>query len=536
MRIGFICRLLALILLASLAIGAGAEDAKVPYQVSVDNNGFAGIYESPKSVSVVLKLKNNEQRDVRAVSDWELRTLPSGKAVTKGQSTLTAAPGTTAQAALPFPAKAPYGLYEFRVTSTVEGSKVETEPARVAIMRLPPKNREMDNLGFNIHVVYDEPSLLLRRLGVRWARIDFNWDFTTSRDGIPWDYFDKQVRIGEKHGLKMLPNFCYVPKWARKPDGLFDPKDHADYVTKLLTRYKGKFPAFCVWNEPDDSFSKIWPDDLKAIRAAVDATDPNCKITGLAQAANPGNPGGYFNLLLPPASIGRYLDAYDWHNYPAPRNRRPEESSKVDSVEELETYVPKIRSLVAGKEVWISEHGFTTCDPRYDDATIGPFAVTERQQGDYLVRQLMLEYAYGIDRVFIYQLGADGTGGDSESQFGITRSRSNGLSAKVAYVQIGNMVREITGATPAGVEKRAPDYRVVRFRRGPTDVVAAWKIRRDGQLTFRMKSGYLSDPYGNRTMKSGTVTIDVSESPVFLVGNKVEFLARSSVFFESLRR
>jgi hypothetical protein len=523
--------IVVVLLMSMPAIGAQTQQSnvKAPYEITVENSRFAGIYESPKTVSVVLKLKNNEQRNLRAVSDWELCRLPSGETVAKGQLILTAAPGGTAQAALPFSVKAGYGLFEFRVTSVVEGARVKPEPARVSVMRIPPKDREMDNLGFNIHAVDEWKSLLLRRLGVRWARVDFSWDFAASPDNIPWGRFDIQVQVGEKYGMKLFPHTCCLPKWAVKPNGLFDPKEHADYIAKLLTRYKGKFPAIGVWNEPPVSFDNIWPDDLKEVRKTANAADPNCKIIGPGFATNPQ---GCLNYLLPPLSIGKYIDGVDFHNYPAPRNRRPEESSKYDNcVEDLEKLVPKMRALVAGREVWISEHGFCTCDMEhnYEIAVISPLSLTEKQQGDYLVRQLMLEYAYGIDRVFIYQLGPDGTAGDWESQLGITRGRSNGLSAKIAYVQIGNMIQEIAGATPVSVVKPAPDYRVVRFRRGSTEVVAVWKIRGSGKLTFRINSGYVSDPFGNRTPRNETAAFAISESPIFFVGKKVEFMGSKDV-------
>jgi hypothetical protein len=515
---------LGVLLLSMPLLSQAQNDVKAPYEITIENSRFAGIYDSPDAVLVSLKMKNNRRPEPRTALKWELHRLPSGEILTKDEVILASTPGESAWTLLPFPKKAGYGLYEYTACST--DGKIKAESARVSIMREPPRDREMDNLGFNIHVVSEGSAMTLRRLGVRWARIDFNWSFTTSREGIPWDFFDKQVSIGELYGLKLLPNLCYVPKWAEKPDKFFDPKDHADYVSKILTRYKGKLPAFQIWNEPPESMNKIWLDDAKAIFKAARAADPKCKIAGFAFAANPGEPGGFFTLLTPPISVGRYLDIFDWNNYPAPRNRRPEETSKVSSVEYLKTSVPEIRSLVAGHEVWITEHGFSMCDleHNYEIPVIGPLSVTEKQQGDYLVRQLMLEYAYGIDRVFIYQLGPDGTAGDWEAQLGITRGRSNGLSAKIAYVQIGNMVQEIAGAIPAGVEKPAPDYRVVRFRRGSTEVVAVWKIRGSGKLTFRINSGYVSDPFGNRTPRNETAAFAISESPVFLVGKKVDLV------------
>ncbi len=510
---------LGIVLFSIPVLGQTPNAVKSPYEMTLENSGYMGIYESPDAVKVSLKIKNNQQVKSPAALKWELHRLPSNEIVTRGE----VIPGNAAML-LPFPKNLGYGLYEYTASSA--DGKFAAEPARVALMRKPPADREMDNLGFNIHVVHEDSAKSLRRLGVRWARIDFNWNFTTSRDGIPWDYFDKQVSMAEKYGLKLLPNLCYIPKWAEKPGGLFDPKDHADYVSKILTRYKGKLPAVHTWNEPPESMNKVWRDDFKAVQSAARAVDPKCKVVGPAFAANPGEPGGFFELLKPPTSVGEYLDVFAWNNYPAPRNRRPEEWSKVSSVEYLETSVPEIRSLVAGREIWITEHGYTTCDLAHTNEipVIGPLSVTETQQADYLVRQLILEYAYGIDRVFLYQLGPDGTAGDMESQFGITRGRSNGLSAKVAYVQIGNMVQELAGATVAGVKKPAPDYRVVRFRRGSTDVVAAWKTKGSGKLTFRINSGYVSDPFGNRTPKNGMHTFTISESPIFLTGKKVSIV------------
>ncbi|MBN1553739.1 MAG: hypothetical protein JXA11_03270 [Phycisphaerae bacterium] len=524
MRTHTIKILLALLLTVSAVTAQAQKNVpKAPFDIVLENSRFLGVYDSPQAVQVALRVRNNQPMESTMPVRWELRRLPSGEVLDKGQITLTSPSGETSWTVLPFPKGAGYGLYEY--TARSPDGKIHTESARAAVMRQPPGDREMDNLGFNIHVVGTGNALALRRLGVRWARIDFNWNFTTSRDGIPWGFFDKQVDIGDFYGLKLLPNLCYIPKWAEKPDGLFDPKDHADYVSKILTRYKGRLPAFDIWNEPPESMNKIWADDCKAVYEAARAADPNCKVTGLSVAANPGNPGGFFELLLPPASIGKYLDVFVWNNYPCPRNRRPEDTDKVGSVEELETWLPKIRDLTAGREVWSTEHGYSTCSEKTTDpkSPISPFIVTEKQQGDYIVRQLLLEFAYGLDRVFLYQLGADGDNfDDPEAQWGVTRNRDNGTSAKVAYVQIGNLVRELAGAKPVGVEKPAPDYRVARFRRGDVDVVAAWKIRDSGKLTFRVEKGYVSDPFGNRTPADGTVTLDISESPVFLVSRHVE--------------
>jgi hypothetical protein len=134
---------------------------------------------------------------------------------------------------------------------------------------------------------------------------------------------------------------------------------------------------------------------------------------------------------------------------------------------------------------------------------------------------VLLELAYGLDRVFLYQLGPDGTGRGVEDQWGITRERPEGYSAKVAYVQLANMVWEIAGARPQVVEIPDPNLRVVRFRRGGTDVVAVWALRGTAPVRFRLREGYVSDPFGNRTPAADIVSLQATESPVFVVGQGV---------------
>ncbi len=507
------------------------------------DDAFAGIHASPLTVAVRLHAKARVDRALSVKAPWVLRRLPDGKTLGQGCVRLRAPSRGEAVARLPFPKRAGYGLFEYIVRTAAVGGPATDLECRVTVMRDPPADREMDSLGLNIHVANNDTARLLRRMGVRWARVDWNWgDREPSRGNIAWDFLGGMVDVAERHGLKLFPVLTYVPPWARQPDGAFLPEDHASYVGRVLSRYRGKITAFNVWNEPEGdsptSATKnpaLWVADLKAVRQAALTADPNCKIVGIALSGNTGDPGSWnLPLLEPPHSIGQYLDAYDWHSYPAPRNRRPEGTERASSVDSLKEWTPRVRALVAGREVWITEHGYTTCDPR-DPRVVelvrswpagAPFDVTEKQQGDYLVRQVLLELAHGIDRVFLYQLGPDGPGGSTEDQFGITRARPGGrstpdLSCKVAYLQLAAMVQEIAGTQAVRVELPAPAVRVARFRRGDTDVVAVWTVEGAADLRFRMRSGYLSDPYGNRTTQRGSFAVRATESPIFLVGSDI---------------
>jgi len=516
-----------------------------PFVVMLQNDTYAGVYESPKEVNVSLKVINYEAHKLPVTATWQLRRLPDGKKLLQGEVSLDVASKGSAQARLPFPDDAGYGLYEYLLCTSANDHKIESE-ARAAIMRAPPQDRRMDNLGFNIHVAQDNYARLLCRLGLRWVRVDWHWYLCEpTRGEVLWWYLDGQVKVAEKYGLKLFPIFGAgsAPAWAQLKDDTFNPQEHADYVRRVLERYQGKIPAFNVWNEPDPSvikYPELWLADAKAIHKAARSVDPDIKIVGLGMCANVGDPGHWhYPPLNPPISLGRYLDVYDWHPYPAPRNRRPEETNNVcDGVDNLKNAVPKIRALVAGKELWVSEFGYSICEPLDSTAVnihgvlltveaakspMYPFDVTEKQQGDYLVRQVMLEFGYGIDKIFLYQIGPDGPIGGFEGGLGITRRRPNGLSAKLAYVQIANMVQELAGATPVGVEIPSSNIRVVCFRRGSMDVVAAWTVRKTAKLNFQVTDGYESDPFGNRNTRQGAITVKLTESPIFLVGKNVEY-------------
>ncbi|MHB1455312.1 MAG: carbohydrate binding domain-containing protein [Armatimonadota bacterium] len=510
------------------------------FHASVDNKSYAGIYKSPKEVAVTLGVNNFMDIPLTVISNWQLRRLPGNDVVSSGTSVLKIAADGASKVTLPFPRKATYGLYEYMVTTSAKNYIVKSE-ARIAIMRDPPISREMDNLGINIHVAGDDTARLMRRIGLRWARIDWHMQLCApSKDQVIWDFIDRQVAVADKYGLKLFPIFGAgdPPAWMRLDDGTFNVQYHADYIGSILRRYRGKIPAFNVYNEPESgaitAFKNpgLWEADLKAVRKAARAADPDAMIVGIGLSGNTGDPGDWwFNPLMRSSiALGQYLDACDWHNYPAPRNRRPEETNAICSgVDGLRESVPKARAFVSGKELWITEHGFSVCNPHNpsvaamnkSDNPMAPFEVTEKQQGDYLVRQVILELAYGIDRVFLYQLGPDGTDDSYEGQFGITRNRPNGLSAKLAYVQIANMIQELAGAVPVKVYIPSPNVRIARFHRGSTDVVAAWTVRGSAKLSFQIDDGFQGDPFGNRSPIQGAVTVKITESPIFLVGKNI---------------
>jgi len=198
-------------------------------------------------------------------------------------------------------------------------------------------------------------------------------------------------------------------------------------------------------------------------------------------------------------------------------------------VDQLAVSVPKVRENAAGQEVWITEYGFSTCDPANPQViewskalpVMAPVPVTEKQQGDYLTRQTLVTLADGVDRAFIYQLGPDGEGGEVEDQWGVTRVRANGISPKVAYVQLGTLVRELAGAKPIRMTSPTPNTRIAWFSTAKGKVAAVWVVKGHEKLSFRVRIGQIIDPFGNRRIANPRVILDLTESPVYIAGADV---------------
>lgn len=148
--------------------------------------------------------------------------------------------------------------------------------------------------------------------GFHWLRQEFTWedieihgksDFEDRRHTpyhSAWDKYDHIVALAEQYDMELIVRISNPPAWTRALTdtvGTYAPPDHvqdfADFVSAVVTRYRGRIHYYQLWNEPNiypewgvypinpEAYTEL----LKAGATAARAADPNAIIIAGALAA-----------------------------------------------------------------------------------------------------------------------------------------------------------------------------------------------------------------------------------------------------------
>jgi hypothetical protein len=143
----------------------------------------------------------------------------------------------------------------------------------------------------------------MAQLGVRSARLDFNWfDFEPQQGQWNWGYLDQVMMNARANGLSIYATVAYTPQWASSvptctPQGATEtakcenkrPANVANWtnaVTQVVTRYRGQVECWGIWNEPnlrtffDGNQDQFVNEIFLPAAAAIRAADPTGKICG----------------------------------------------------------------------------------------------------------------------------------------------------------------------------------------------------------------------------------------------------------------
>ncbi len=259
---------------------------------------------------------------------------------------------------------------------------------------------------------------LVRDAGFSWIRQEFPWrDIEISAKGDYWDHkwnqsawdkYDRIVTLAGEYGLNVIARLDAPPDWSRQDNRIFyrppdNYADFGDYVSAVVSRYRGKVRYYQIWNEPnifpewgyqDVKASEYTPLLQIAYRRAKEA-DPSCVIIAAALAPTiahePMNRSDV--LFLQEMYDAGARDSFDILSTMAyglisgPDDRRADPWRDVNFSRPMLLRQVMVRNGDAQKPIWISELGWNTLPagfpepPRYG-------RVTDDQQARYTLRGL----------------------------------------------------------------------------------------------------------------------------------------------------
>jgi hypothetical protein len=318
--------------------------------------------------------------------------------------------------------------------------------------------------------------------GVTWPYVE------PSRGSYDWSRLDAYVSAASSHGASMFYANEGVPPWAaanqstcssaayygaRKCSGtVANIQDWRNFVTALVTRYKGRIQAYELWNEPQQSFSGTEAQLATLTNTAHDiirSLDPAATILS-PSAVSYGQQylDDYFA-----AGGTRAIDAVAMHAYPNPSN---------DVAEAINASMPVlIRNVMkkyglSAKPLWdtesswgyVSKGGLTNSDLRTA----------------FIARSYILHWSVGITRLYWYSWDSTDIGELWSPQSGVSQ-------AGIAYEQVFNWLNGATMSTCStngSTDVYHAVYTCALNRSGGSEAEVVWNT--DGNKTYVVPSQY----------------------------------------------
>ena len=392
--------------------------------------------------------------------------------------------------------------------------------------------------------------------GWRLLRTDFTWSAIEPTPGQrDFTAYDALVAQAKRHRIRLLGLLDYGNPWASAaappgddgypPD---DPGTFAAFAAAAARRYRGRIPAWEVWNEPNNGLSGFWkpqPDPAAYARLAVAAAraihraDRRATVVsgGLAPTLDflgTGKDWGF--VTAADAAAPRWLRSFDaaaFHPYsflqaPAPEtDSGPFGPTLVQQIADFRARVQETHTFHV--PLWITELGWHTAA---DSGTPGfPPGVSEEDQARYLVRAWTLALAAGAERVCWYTAtDRPGAEHDKEAAFGLFRyqAAAGPLDPKPAFTA-ARVFAQLLARTRYSRDLRATyhlpdDAWALCFAKGRQLVIVLWSTRPTGYdlsttLASHVRSARVVTMDGRSTEldPKQPVSLVLGPSPVYLI-------------------
>lgn len=369
---------------------------------------------------------------------------------------------------------------------------------------------------FAMHVIQpgDWPTIPFGALGKVTGVV---WPYVEQTKGqYDWARLDQYVDAANAHGITLMYSSEYVPPWAAadtstcSPEPYFGPycsstvtnlQDWDDFVTALVTRYKGRIQVYELWNEPQESFTGTM-DQLVVLcqheHDVIRSIDPAAVILSPSMVSE-----GHVYLDSYFATGGTLdIDAVAMHAYPDPTNDVAE--SITQSVSSTIKAVMTKYGLSA-KPIWNTETS-------WGQKSAGDITDPDLQAA-FIARAYLLDWSVGISRFYWYAW-------DSPTIGTLRTSGSVPSEPAIAYDQVHNWMIGATMPQPCSINGASSGYHAVYTcdltRGGGFEARAVWNT--DGSSTYTAPDIYIHyfDLQGNVFDVPANHQVTIGLKPILL--------------------
>lgn len=284
--------------------------------------------------------------------------------------------------------------------------------------------------------------------GMSWQRVSFLQAGLQPDGPDQWNQFyfpDDLIASEHAAGRQIVGLLMGPPAWANGTGKHSDPPHNfalapddpnnlwTQYVTKVVSTYKGRIDTWIIWNEPD-----IWDPNFSIYAFNGNDTDYYRLVKRAYIAAKAANPnatialGGqtywwdkrynrelFFKRYLDiakadetAAANGFYFDAVVLHLYNDPT-----------TLYDIPVYYKQLMAAYGvDKPVWINE---TNAVPHDDDQSPLPrsdYRVSLAEQASYAIQAAANALAAGVTRIGFYKMQDDAGYGPSAEPYGLVRA------------------------------------------------------------------------------------------------------------------
>jgi hypothetical protein len=370
------------------------------------------------------------------------------------------------------------------------------------------------------------------KIGAKWMRNYRAWRWLEREKGK----FSPMKSEYEKYrdaGICLMETVNYdpMPDWAKDDDGrIRSIEEYCNFARELVKQADGYVTYWEIQNEPDLSLGSVqnlskeekaryYADILKAASTAIKEVDPQAVIMGSGVSGVDVPEFEFSREVFKEAS--EYFDVFALHPYmgvrfigPGGLYIGPEEGMMREAMVKA---VQLVHEFGGKHSIWVGEFGWAL-DLR--EPYLDRYA---RQYAQYMTRAIILTHSVPeVERImWFYGRGALER---EHFEYGLWRGEEEPLSAAVAYAATAGTLHGFKAARPIFES----DIRAYAFEKGDIPLVALWKWQGevvDMLLDVRPEDVKIIDMIGNRVepvIDGGGIAVNLSEDPVFIVGEGIE--------------